>query len=178
MRIFRNEIACGQLLPCARPRYRQTLFSIASCILVLANPLPQAMGAERPAAEIEKIRADLEAAFEACHHWGGEEPYYEERAEQIRTGYERDCPVAFAAARAAFAALPDDPEVAAIIVDLEDYVGPYSFEDQRVAGDARTKKRLCGNAAWFYGARENRGLRFTGYFEGFCPAEAAILPAR
>ncbi len=145
---------------------------------MLLIPLPPATGAEKPAAEIEKIRTDLGEAFESCHHWGGEEPYDEERAAQIRTGYERDCPVAFAAARAAFAALPDDPKVAAIIVDLEDYVGPHAFEGQRVAGDAPTKKRLCANAARFYSDPEAREIRFTGYFEAFCPSEAAGLPAR
>jgi len=86
--------------------------------------------------------------------------------------------VAFAEARAAFAALPDDPRVAAIIVDLEDYVGPYAFKDLRVVRDARTKERLCANAARFFVVAENQELRFTGYFEEFCPAEAVILPAR
>ena len=74
--------------------------------------------------------------------------------------------------------LPDDPSIAAIIVDLEDYVGPYAFEDRRVIGDARTKERLCASAARFYADPENREIRFTGYFEAFCPSEAAGLPAR
>ncbi|MDH3228848.1 MAG: hypothetical protein OEN55_03540 [Alphaproteobacteria bacterium] len=145
---------------------------------MFASQFPPAMGAEKPAAEVEKIRADLEEAFDSCHHWGGEEPYDKERAEQIRTGYERNCPAAFAEARAALTALPDDPKVAAIIVDLEDYVGPNAFEDQRVVRDARTKQRLCVNAAQFYSVPQNRELRFTGYFEEFCPSEAAVLRVR
>ncbi|MDH3231781.1 MAG: hypothetical protein OEN55_18475 [Alphaproteobacteria bacterium] len=151
---------------------------MAAIVLAFAIHVPQAMAADKPAAEIEAIRAGLEEAFDSCHHWGGEEPYDDDRAGQIRRGYERDCPVAFASARAALAALPDDPKVAAIIIDLEDYIGPYAFEGQRVVVDDRTKKRLCANAASFYGDPGNRGLRFTGYFEEFCPAEAAILPAR
>jgi len=168
----------GWLLPRAMRRFGQTLFWIGSCIVVLSNPPTQAMAEEISTGEIEKIRADLQEAFDSCHHWGGEEPYDEERARQLKAGYERDCPVAFAEARAAFAALPDDPKVAAIIVDLEDYIGPYSFADQRVAGDARTKERLCANAARFYGDPENRESRFTGYFEEFCPSETADPPAR
>ena len=175
----RNEPAGIRARMPANGGFRTWRGCFAGYFLLLAAQFPPAIAGEKPpAAEIEKIRAGVLDAFEACHHWGGEEPYDEERAAQIRAGYERDCPAAFAEARAAFAALPEDPKVAAIIVDLEDYVGPHAFKDQRVVRDARTKQHLCVNAARFYADATNRDLRFSGYFEAFCPSEGAILPAR
>jgi len=128
-----------------------------------------------PKAERAAIRANLQKAFVNCEHWGGEEPYDDQRAAQIRRGLERDCVTAFLRAEHALKKMPGDPLVAAIVVDLESYAGP-SFPAQRLAPDAATREKLCTTAARHHATPADGRPRFRGYFEEFCPAQAAGLP--
>lgn len=128
-----------------------------------------------PKAERTAIRAKLEKAFAICEHWGGEEPYGEKRAADIKRGFERDCLTAFLQARHALKAMPDDPLVAAVAIDLESYAGP-SFPDQRLAADAAAREKLRTTAARHHAKPSDGKPRFRGYFEELCPAQAAGLP--
>ena len=128
-----------------------------------------------PKAERAAIRAKLEKSFANCEHWGGEEPYDEQRAADIKRGFERDCLTAFLQARHALETMPDDPLVAAVAVDLESYAGP-SFPEQRIAADAAAKEQLCTLAARYHAKPTVDGPSFRGYFEDLCPAQAAALP--
>lgn len=128
-----------------------------------------------PKAERAAIRAKLEKAFAICEHWGGEEPYDEQRAADIKRGFERDCLVAFLQAQHALAAMPGDPLVAAVAIDLESYAGAL-FPEQRLAPDAASKEKLCATAAHYHAKPAGGRPIFRGYFEELCPAQAAELP--
>lgn len=128
-----------------------------------------------PKAERAAIRAKLGKAFTICAHWGGEAPYDDQRAAQIKRGFERDCLAALLQARHALQAMPGDPMVAAVAIDLESYAGP-SFPEQRLAPDAETREQLCTAAARHHAKPAGGKPRFRGYFEELCPAQAAGLP--
>jgi len=73
---------------------------------------------------IEQSRGALEEAVEACEHWGGEEPYDEERTADIMAGFERDCAAALELARESYWTSPSVPVIAALVVDLLGFLGP------------------------------------------------------
>lgn len=152
-----------------------------AALLVLGLAIPSLPAtAEReptgdPETERAAIRAKLYKAFVICEHWGGEEPYDDRRAAEIRRGFERDCITAFLRARHALKTMPDDPLVAAIAVDLESYAGP-AFPDERLAADEAIKEKLCATAARQHAKPAGGRPRFRGYFDEFCPAQAAGLP--
>jgi hypothetical protein len=124
---------------------------------------------------IERTRRALGEAVEACEHWGGEEPYDEERAADIMAGFERDCPAALELARESYWTSPSDPVIAAMVTDLLGYLGPLA-EAEEPWSRPSTKQEICDIADFFYRAMTKYYPRSRVYFEDACPAGAAAFP--
>jgi hypothetical protein len=97
-----------------------------------------------PDAQVQdtSARRTLRGAVEMCLHWGGEEPYDEERARQLAEGSERDCSRAAHLAREALARFPNDGHLNALALVLVGYHGQPSIADE-LAGDGKTRARRC-----------------------------------
>ncbi len=125
-------------------------------------------------ADLGMTRGKLHDAFEMCEHWGGEEAFDEERARDILEGSERDCAVAIEQAKKATALFPEDPIIAAIVVDLADYVGATKAKE--MIQDSQAKDRLCSLAATYYRDFEEAKSRFRAYFDSWCPSQGTGTP--
>jgi len=125
-------------------------------------------------ADLGMTRGELHEAFEMCEHWGGEEPFDEERARDILEGLARDCAAAIEQAKQAMALFPADPAIAAIVVDLADYVG--AAKAKQIVRDSQAKDRLCSLAATYYRDFDEAESRFRGYFDSWCPPLGAGPP--
>ena len=119
-------------------------------------------------AQLREARTRLDQAWEMCEHWGGEEAYSEARARDIEEGHARDCGVAADQAKTTLTRFPEDPAIAAIVVDLAAYLGyPHS---KQVIADPASAARLCAFATAHYRDTKEGRVRFRGYFEDVCPS--------
>jgi hypothetical protein len=124
-----------------------------------------------------KSRKELDRAFELCEHWGGEEPYDAAREADIVAGFDRDCAAALELARESYWTSPQDPVIAAIVVDLLGFLGATDDPDAPWS-DAGNDQEICHSAAFFHRALAKYYPRFRGYFDEACPAQAAALPKK
>lgn len=99
-------------------------------------PLLACLSAATPAEQ--KFVDEALKAIEMCVHWGGEEPYDEERGKDIAAGIDRDCPQAQKKATAAYRKFPDSKQLAEPLLMLHDFRYFDLSKDQ--------KQRLCRNA--------------------------------
>jgi hypothetical protein len=67
--------------------------------------------------------AELEAAYESCHHWAGEEAYSSARGREIARGAKRDCTAAAKVASAALAQREHSAKVAGLLLRIADVTG-------------------------------------------------------
>src|ERR1700674_1613332 len=93
---------------------------LAAAVL-LASFAASCKKSPRPSAALETATVQaVDEAFARCHYWEGEEG---EKDPPRATGMAQDCPPAIRKARDAYKLYPDDSRLAAIIVQLADYLG-------------------------------------------------------
>ena len=114
-------------------------FSLAACnkpaepAAAPAEPapatVPNAAAPAAPTAEAASaLPADvaaLQAQFETCEHFAGEEPYDADRKKQIEDAIEANCKPVKAATPAIKAKYADNPAVMAVVKNWEELLGAY-----------------------------------------------------
>jgi hypothetical protein len=112
---------------------------------------------------VDEARSEANTSFDACHHWGGEEPYDDGRAQEIATGQKRDCTRSISILIQARKAFPNDAILSAIGVDLMGYVWPdHGARD--LFKSARDLEKACQRASDLYAD----GKRSESYARSVC----------
>jgi hypothetical protein len=103
-------------------------------------------------------------AIDLCIHWGGEEPFSEERAADIEKGIERDCAEAQRKANMAVGLFPENGKLSEQLLYLHDF-GYFGLSDDE-------KERLCKDAASLF-KEEFEETNYESQFVIFqCPKQA------
>lgn len=106
-------------------------------------------------------------AIGLCIHWGGEEPFSEERAVEIGKGIERDCAAAQRKARKVFGLFPENKKLSEQLLYLNDF-GYFGLSDDE-------KEQLCTDAASLF----EEEFEVTNYESAFvrfqCPNQAKTI---
>jgi hypothetical protein len=115
-------------------------------LVVQASLAASPARADRPSVQT------LEQAYEACHHWAGEEATDARRQRQINAGLRRDCGAALQAAKRALRSRETpSPAAAGLILRIVAAAGGFGSEAARLARNAR---QLCDRALPYFQAGE------------------------
>jgi hypothetical protein len=131
---------------------------------VSASPFSATPVEEWTPADLADAHALANGAFEDCHHWGGEEPYDEDRAKQIAEGQKMACTRANGIVVQARKHHPSDPLLAAIAIDLVGYLADLHGADALFKNDEEIEA-ACQLASDLYMDEK----RSEAYARSVCP---------
>jgi hypothetical protein len=125
--------------------------------------------AERNPDEQAIVEETIEA-IDLCMHWGGEEPYSEERTKQIEEGIDRDCAEARQKASMAHGLFPENKILSERVLLLQDF-GYFALTDEE-------KERLCKELASLFEKQFEKTKDEDPFVRFQCPNQARNIYGR